>query len=974
MASTAKQNETQTQRLASCHHSRLLLHLPSPSLSHGSTRSASKTMRPLRGRGRTSTMRDDEGTASGCRKRRRRPWEIMADVAAYWAKVKNDALSYLDRLVLSWSVGDIFDRNLFRNQVKRIPDTFTSFENYLTAFAYPLIEEVHADIFSSLDSYADANFIGVIQVKRLDEKMSIFRIEVAEPVMYGKSRGAYEPTECDIIVVSSQKPNHVSDLTRNKTSFVLGSVLKSGGGDEFPPNCYIVQLSACQTEIPKGPLFLVFLINMKTYSRIWKCLHLGANDANIVELRNKRSTGLVNKVWQFKPKLHWSFRWKATEVGSSSCCQSSQLFAHSLVDGVGLEKFNLNGSQRNAVADCVSVTGNKFPCIKLLWGPPGTGKTKTISTILWAMLIKGRNTLACAPTNTAVLEVGARIVKLVVESSDGSIFLNDIVLFGNKSKMKIDADNNELSKVYLDSRAERLLLCFMPITGWRHCLCSLIDLLENSVTNYLSYGKGKMFKHYLKDDYNRLSQNLCRCIAVLHKDHPRNPETGRSFQCMLEVLELVKILHAVINASNGGDIWSDELLESKIEDDIDPVGWPLQLASIRMDLCNKSKFRAARSLCVQELRYLRMKLKLPNCYSSRSVQLYLLSRTRCIICTVCSSFKLYDVPKARGNSLLIIDEAAQLKECETLIPLQLPGIRHAVFIGDEYQLPALVKSKISDRANFGRSVFERLSSLGCKHLLNVQYRMHPEISKFPVATVYDGKISNGPNVCEKNYNKRFLSGKLFGPYSFINVDAGHETTEKHGRSLKNTVEVAAIVLMVQRLFKSTVSTQSKLSVGVVSPYNAQVRAIQEKVGKSYNMYDGFSLKVKSVDGFQGAEEDIIIISTVRSNGAGSVGFLTNLQRTNVALTRAKHCLWIVGNGTTLSISNSIWQKIIKDAEDRGCFFDVSDDKDLSNAVADAIIELDYAENSAKVGTQHIIRPRFQKTRPKAVHEMSGLPR
>ncbi|KAL6652176.1 hypothetical protein ACP70R_011101 [Stipagrostis hirtigluma subsp. patula] len=94
------------------------------------------------------------------------------------------------------------------------------------------------------------------------------------------------------------------------------------------------------------------------------------------------------------------------------------------------------------------------------------------------------------------------------------------------------------------------------------------------------------------------------------------------------------------------------------------------------------------------------------------------------------------------------------------------------------------------------------------------------------------------------------------------------------------------------------------------------------------MYDSFSVKVKSVDGFQGAEEDVIIISTVRSNGAGSVGFLANLQRTNVALTRAKHCLWIVGNGTTLSISNSIWQKIIKDAEDRGCFFDVSDDKDL----------------------------------------------
>ncbi|KAL6652175.1 hypothetical protein ACP70R_011100 [Stipagrostis hirtigluma subsp. patula] len=731
-----------------------------------------------RGRAR-STMSDDERKMSG-RRKRGREWEVFEDVVAYWAKVKNDGkydLSYLDKLVFSWSVADIFDKNLFRSKVKRIPDTFTS-------FACPLIEEVHADIFSSLDSYAHANFIEVIQVKKLDNKKSIFAFEVAEPLKDGKSRETYEPTDCDIIVVSAQKPKHVSDLTQNNASFVLGSVLKSGGGDEFPSNCCIVQLSSDipvepypQIKIPKGPLFFVFLINMKTYNRIWKCLHLGANDANLDEHVNKRSTPLVNKVWQFKPKLCQPFRRKAIEYGSSSCSQLSQSLAHRVVDGLGLEKFNLNDSQLKAVADCVSVMDNS-PSIKLLWGPPGTGKTKTISTILWAMLIKGRKTLACAPTNTAVLEVAARIVKLVVESSDGSVFLNDIVLFGNKRKMKLDGDN-DLSVVYLKSRAERLLPCFVPNTGWRHCLCSLIDLLENSVTKYRFSTKGKIFKHYLKEDYNKLSGNLRGCIAVLYSDHPRNPETGRSFQCMLEVLELVKILHAVINAVHGGDIWSNELLESKIEDDVDPALWPLQLASIRIDSCNKSKFRAARSLCVQELRYLRTNLELPNCYSTRSVQLYLLPRTRCIICTVSSSFKLYDVPM--GNSplgicgphrkpksmicpeLLIIDEAAQLKECETLIPLQLPGIRHAVFIGDEYQLPALVKSKISDSANFGRSVFERLSSLGCsKHLLNIQYRMHPEISKFPVATFYDGKISDGPNVSNKNYDKRLLAGTLLG--------------------------------------------------------------------------------------------------------------------------------------------------------------------------------------------------------------------
>jgi len=85
----------------------------------------------------------------------------------------------------------------------------------------------------------------------------------------------------------------------------------------------------------------------------------------------------------------------------------------------------------------------------------------------------------------------------------------------------------------------------------------------------------------------------------------------------------------------------------------------------------------------------------------------------------------------------------------------------------------------------------------------------------------------------------------------------------------------------------SISSGRRLSVGVVSPYNAQVRAIQQNLEKFCGDLDGFSLKIRSVDGFQGAEEDIIIVSTVRSNVAGRIGFLKNENRTNVALTRAK---------------------------------------------------------------------------------------
>uniref|UniRef100_A0A453CL26 DNA2/NAM7 helicase helicase domain-containing protein n=1 Tax=Aegilops tauschii subsp. strangulata TaxID=200361 RepID=A0A453CL26_AEGTS len=395
---------------------------------------------------------------------------------------------------------------------------------------------------------------------------------------------------------------------------------------------------------------------------------------------------------------------------SLSCSQISQYFARRSIDGLGLEQFNLNDSQLNAVADCVSVMENHSPSLKLIWGPPGTGKTKTISTILWAMLIKGLKTLTCAPTNTAVLEVASRIVRLVGEAPDGSPCFLNIVLFGNKERMKID-DNHDLSMVFLDSRAERLLPCFVPHTGWRQCLSSLIDLLENPVTKYKLHIQALPFKDYLKDNYNKLSKDLCYCIEILYNDHPRNSETGQSFQCMLEVLELIRILHALINYDRDtDDICSDELLEGKVEEECNPVSWPQQLNSVRTNRCNKSRFKLARSLCVQELRYLRKNLELPNYYSTRQIQLYLLQRTKCILCTVSSSFRLYGVPPNLLD-LLIVDEAAQLKECETLIPLLLPGIKQAVFIGDEYQLPALVKSK-------SQSLLESKSLLAlCPHIM-----------------------------------------------------------------------------------------------------------------------------------------------------------------------------------------------------------------------------------------------------------------
>ncbi|KAI8004807.1 Helicase SEN1 [Camellia lanceoleosa] len=180
------------------------------------------------------------------------------------------------------------------------------------------------------------------------------------------------------------------------------------------------------------------------------------------------------------------------------------------------------------------------------------------------------------------------------------------------------------------------------------------------------------------------------------------------------------------------------------------------------------------------------------------------------------------------------------------------------------------------------------------------------------------------------------------------------------QSTKNTVEVAVAADIVARLFKAALfplqnprpQNNFLVRIGCISPYKAQVFALEQNFGKTYNTdaNSDFSVSVRSVDGFQGGEEDVIIISTVRCNGCGSVGFLSNRQRANVALTRARHCLWILGNGATLINSGSVWKKIVVDAKARGCFYDANDDKNLAQALGGALVELNQLDILLKPGS------------------------
>ncbi|KAI0513695.1 hypothetical protein KFK09_009725 [Dendrobium nobile] len=859
-------------------------------------------------------------------------------------KDENEKQSSLVHIVFSWSLRDVFNRDLFKGKVQKIPETFTSLEHYHGSFTTPLIEETHEDLRSSLETFSDATAhveLQSIYIQMQKSKKFFYRIKIKNANV---ENGFYQPMNGDIFVLTRTKPRDLSDLTRNATSYIIGYVDRSKYNDDsLDFDEYVVELS-CKLEIRSNreSFFIAFLMNMTTSIRIWNSLNL--------KVAKERNLSIINEIVSYISSVR---------TASSSPPSSPKMFLNACVSD-NLERFNLNDSQKYAVQDCLSMRqkNHREDHIKLIWGPPGTGKTKTTSTLILALLQLGCRTLICAPTNTAVVEVASRFYKLFkYEKSMGktNFSIGDIILFGNSNRMKIDDD---LSEIFLEHRAKILLeKCFNPVTGWRHLVRTMIDFLENAASQYEQYVKNEMrkknekknekkkeilrvktFNEYILMQYHCRAKQLEECIKVLCNELPRTSIPLTIFKDMNIAIDLIQVFKNVLISASVSHVDLKNLFKSEVEEGNEKLVYLAGYLSI-------VRLRNVKTFLCQQLRHLSRKFNLPNTFDQVFVEKFCLREATLVFCTACSSFRLRNIIMRNPLKFLIVDEAAQLKECESLIPLQISGIENVVLIGDEIQLPAMVKSKISEMAGYGRSLFERLSSLGQeKNLLNIQYRMHPSISTFPNSNFYENKISDGENVLVPNYQKQYLSGLLYGPYSFINIGCGKEVTDKDGRSKKNLIEVEVVAKIVEKLFKVSKRTNQKLSVGVLSPYTAQVFAINEKIGKKYGLSSYFSVKVRSIDGFQGSEEDVIIFSTVRSNKSGSLGFLANFQRTNVALTRAKHCLWILGNEATLSSDETIWSKIICDAKKRRCFHSANDDKDLSKAIFEACIKFDELDN------------------------------
>jgi senataxin len=266
--------------------------------------------------------------------------------------------------------------------------------------------------------------------------------------------------------------------------------------------------------------------------------------------------------------------------------------------------------------------------------------------------------------------------------------------------------------------------------------------------------------------------------------------------------------------------------------------------------------------------------------------------------------------------VLIVDEASQALEAEIFIPLVTCPQRF-LLIGDINQLPATVISEKAKELNFDRSLMSRLVS-DCKQgylLLDTQYRMHKEISMWPSKHYYENKLKDG-------ITRDWLlegSPSIFEPYAFININAKEQMCN---HSFANEQEAYYISKILQHLQTKKIDITKQ--VGVITFYSAQVAQIKNQL-KKINLPNE---NVHTVDGFQGEECDIIIISFVRSNLHGTIGFLNDYRRLNVALTRAKFSLIMLGNAATFEKKESDISKLIIDARKRNLFFEESNLKQI----------------------------------------------
>ncbi|KAL2629325.1 hypothetical protein R1flu_014011 [Riccia fluitans] len=873
--------------------------------------------------------------------------------------------------VLRWYIHEIKDDYFYRDRMRaKIPKRFENLKDYFEAFKWPMVEDTRAQVQKSLQL--------VEQTPRRPLKCSLYEMQtshndqvvlarydlkkfllVADLKDYSSQHSGRVPEwkhkKWDLVLICTTVPKDFNDLQGENESYTLG-VLTSPGGQSKSRNVPSVLkvIAFCPSNSDKKvarmarqgqKLFIVVLTNFSTALRTWDALNPGLDSAI------DRLHLVTETLYSGFEKRNW-----ITDVPSDHGNRTRAQLVESIKQFCSIR--DLNDSQTEAVTTtAIGLHYGEEPKVRLIKGPPGTGKTATVITFLSIITCLDYRTLVCASANRAVCEVAQRFVNLVnkipspeksfqyrgyfetygCEGTCKSLRMGDIVLVGNDERLEVES---ALSMIYLPLRVKRLSDAVLHSRGWRQSLQNVLKILKDPVTLFearnsnpletdsIKYARG--FLHFFKEELLCWGSQLNLSGYVLRRDLPRSlllPAMSRYISLICSaVADVLEALPLDFDAPDS-EIWS---LFTAVKNQDDNSEW---FESFSNDVEQNHLKNLLRRLLLLISSPFRQKISsLLSTLDEDNLEDKCLQHARIVFCTITSAGRAC-VQNSGFFGSLVIDEASQLVEAETAIVTQMPGLQQALLVGDEKQLPATVVSMVARDVDYCRGLFERLQEVEHPYkLLKIQYRMHPAICCFPNREFYEGCLEDDITVISDMYRKPYQN--QYGPYCFINVADGKEQRGKNESSCSNLVEVEVLCFLLTKLQAACEDHGIPCtSVGIITPYASQVDALSRKlcqgVENTGKRFPHLQVEIKTVDGFQGGERDVILFSTVRANREGKIGFLTDRRRLNVALTRARYCLWIVGHAATLGATrDGIWTHLLNDAKRRNCFKDVKEDEDM----------------------------------------------
>ena len=522
------------------------------------------------------------------------------------------------------------------------------------------------------------------------------------------------------------------------------------------------------------------------------------------------------------------------------------------------EAWKVNRAQSEAINAALHNEG-----FSLIQGPPGSGKTKTIVAIVGGLLSQSLN--ASEKAATAISMPKARgIIDLGADAPP--------------KKLLVCAPSNAA----VDELVMRLKAGVNSRSGKQHAL------------KIVRIGRSEAINPQVKDV--TMDELIAKKLGTTDRDRKakeRNQEAFREHQLVSGKLAEAR------SQENSGSIHGREA--EALHESIGALIRQKRALGMQIDNIRDDERNAGREADLDR----------------KKAQQTILNEAHVICATLSGSgHDMFQTLNIEFDTV-IIDEAAQCVEMSSLIPLKY-GCVKCIMVGDPKQLPPTVFSREAAKFQYEQSLFVRMQTNrpDVVYLLDTQYRMHPDISAFPSRAFYDGLLQDGPGMAVMR-QRPWHASALLAPYRFFDVKGQHQHESK-GHSLVNHAEIDVALALFKRLTADFHDYDYTGRVGVITPYKSQLRALKNRFSLQLGNSVFDTIEFNTTDAFQGRESDIIIFSCVRASPTGGIGFLQDIRRMNVGLTRAKCSLWVLGNSSSL-VRGQWWRRLVEDAQARDAY-------------------------------------------------------